>query len=213
MRNISMPVLLYFLFSVIGIHSSSAQTVKNIFDAETPITYLGIDFTRAKVIGETNTDPTDIRDRQFPAINNIVINQPRQYDIAGTLQRQSITSDLGQVNTRNQSILVQQIKSSNVSDFAHLTATDIDKLVSSYDFAGKPGIGLLFVVDGMSYAEKASTVYITFINMVSKRVLLTERLEGKASGFGFRNYWAKTIEEVLKKIRNSKYNEWKKKYA
>lgn len=212
MRTISMYLLLYFFSSALGFNSSSAQTVKNIFDAATPITYLGIDFTLAKILGES-ADATDIRDRQFLAINNTIITQPARYDIASAIQRASITSDLDQVNAHNRNIPVQQIKSDNISDFAHLKTEDIDKVVRSYDFTGKSGIGLLFVMGGMNKAEKAATMYVTFINMASKKVLLTERLEGKGGGFGFRNYWIKPIEEVLKKIRNSKYNEWKKKYT
>jgi len=40
-------------------------------------------------------------------------------------------------------------------------------------------------------------------------VLLTERFTEKASGFGFRNYWAKTIWNALEDIRKGKYKEWK----
>lgn len=212
MKKVARFLPLYLVLLISSIHPSFAQTVKNIFDGETPITYLGIDFSQAKVFGETATAPTDMRDNLFPAINNSVINHLNKYDIAGALQRQDVASDLGQVNSHNRSIAVQQIKTSNVSDFNHLNPGDIDKLVSSYDFAGKTGIGLLLVVDGMSKLKKAATIYVTFINMTTKRVLLTERLEGNAGGFGFRNYWAKPIEDVIKKIKKTKYKEWKEKY-
>lgn len=213
MKNAPKFLLLYLLFLIPAPHPLSAQTVKNIFDGQTPVTYLGIDFTLAKVLGETNTDPTDMRDRQFPAINNLVITQPNKYDIADALQRQEIANDLSLVNARNKSIPVQQIKSTNLNDFGHLNTGDIVQLVSSYNFSGKTGIGLLLVVDGMSKSEKTAIVYVTFINMASKRVLLTERIEGKAGGFGFRNYWAKPIEDIFKKIKKTKYLEWKEKYG
>lgn len=199
--------------SIVNIQLSSAQTSKNIFDQATPIVYLGIDFTQAKVIGEPTVNETEIRDRHFPGINNAVVNQSNQYDIAGALNRSEVSSDLSQVTARNKNIPVQQIKSDRVADFAHLKSTDIQKLVGAYSFAGKAGIGLLFVVDGMSKPEQAASIYVTLINLSNKQVLLTERLEGKGGGFGFRNYWARSIEDIIKKIGNSKYNEWKKKYA
>jgi hypothetical protein len=65
MRKAPGFILSSLLFAFICIRPSSAQTVKNIFAKETPITYLGIDFTQARVIGEA-TDANDIRDRQFP---------------------------------------------------------------------------------------------------------------------------------------------------
>lgn len=45
--------------------------------------------------------------------------------------------------------------------------------------------------------------------MASKKVLLTERMTAKAGGFGFKNYWVKTVFLVLEEIRKSKYKEWK----
>lgn len=212
MKKAPQFVLLLLLGMISHILPSSAQTAKNIFDAVTPVTYLGIDFTLAKVIGES-ASATDLRDREFPAINNIVITQPAKYNIAEALRRSDVTSDLEQVNAHNRNIDVQQIKSNIPSDFMRLTKSDINKLVSGYDFSGKTGIGVLLVVEGMSKSEKAANIFVTFINLINKRILLTERVTGKGGGFGFRNYWARSIEEVWKKINNSKYDEWKRKYA
>jgi hypothetical protein len=212
MRNISRPVL-SFLFLLIT-SSLFSQTVKNIFDGSTPLTYLGIDFTQARVFGETSTDATKMRDQLFPAINSTVNTQTNRYDIQEALHRTgNITRDLSYVTLRNKSIPVQQIKSSAVSDYTHLKSTDIDKLVQSYMLTGKSGIGLLFVVDGMSKLQKAATIHVVFINMITKKVLLSERLEGEAGGFGFTNYWVKPFEKILDQINSSKYEEWKKKYV
>jgi hypothetical protein len=212
MKKILKYLFPFLLLGIIISQASSAQSVKNIFDTEIPVVYLGIDFTQAKIIGES-TEAAVIRDKEFPAINNLVITQPNKYDIAGALRRSSITNDLSEVMAHNQKIAVQQIKSTVPGDFMHLKTSDIDKLINSYEFKGKAGIGLLLVVDGMSRTEKAASIYVTFINMATKRVLLTERLEGKGGGFGFRNYWVKSIEELINKIERSKYAEWKKKYA
>jgi hypothetical protein len=43
---------------------------------------------------------------------------------------------------------------------------------------------------------------------------MTERIEVKASaGFGFRNYWASTIKNLIDLIGDKKYKEWKQKYS
>jgi hypothetical protein len=44
-------------------------------------------------------------------------------------------------------------------------------------------------------------MWVTFVDMKSKTVLLTKHMEGKAGGFGFRNYWAKSFLNVLKSIK------------
>jgi hypothetical protein len=201
--------LLASLFLVVN---SQAQTLKEFFNNGTPLTYLGVDFTQARVIGEAVTEANDMRDRFFPSINNVIIGESKKYDIAGAFHTQ-VTSDLEVVKKRNATISIEKIKSENSADFSRLKPADIDKLVKSYDFSGKKGIGLLFVMDGMSKGEQAANVYVTLVDMNSKKVLLTEKMEGKAGGFGFRNYWVRTIYEVLKEIKNDKYSEWKQKAA
>lgn len=201
---------LLLLASLFFVVNSQAQTLKEFFTNSTPLTYLGVDFTQARVIGEAVTDANDIRDRFFSGINNVIIAEPKKYDLASAFHTE-ITSDLDAVKKRNAAINIDHIKSGNTADYSRLKAADIDKLVKGYDFGGKKGIGLLFVMDGMSKSEESANIYVTLVDMGGKKVLLTEKMEGKAGGFGFRNYWVHTIYEVLKDIKKGKYNEWKKK--
>jgi len=203
----SLFVLLAALLSVTG---TQAQTLKEFFSSGAPLTYLGIDFTQAKVIGEPVTDANDMRDRFFPSINAVVVNEPKKYDIAGAFRTQ-VTTDLALVNKHNETVSTAGLKSDNAADYNHLKPADVEKLVQGYNFGDKKGVALLFVMDGMSKAEKAATMYATLIDMATKKVLLTEKMEGKAQGFGFRNYWAYTIHKVLEDIEKHRYKDWKAK--
>lgn len=207
-RKMTLSLLASFFLVV----SSQAQTLKEFFNNGTPLTYLGVDFTQARVIGEPVTAANDMRDRFFPGINNVIIGEPKKYDITGAFHTQ-VTSDLEAVKKRNAAINEDKIKSENSADYNRLKPADIDKLVKGFDFGGKDGIGLLFIMDGMSKGEQAANVHVTLIDMSSKKVLLTEKMEAKAGGFGFRNYWVHTIYEVLKDIEKHKYKEWKQKAA
>jgi len=91
-----------------------------------------------------------------------------------------------------------------------LKPEDIKKHVKSYDLSGKKGIGLVFVMEGMSKTNKEATMYVTLVDMASKKVLLSEQMTGKAQGFGLRNYWAYTVYKVLNAIDKGKYSDWKK---
>jgi hypothetical protein len=72
----------------------------------------------------------------------------------------------------------------------------------------------LFVVEGMSKGQKGETIWVTFIDMGAKKMLFTERMEGKTGMvFGFRNYWAAPINDVIKTIEKKKYKEWQAKYG
>jgi hypothetical protein len=209
-RSVTQKSLFVMFAALLFAVSAQAQTLKEFFSSGAPLTYLGIDFTQAKVIGEQVADANDMRDRAFPSINSVVVNEPKKYDIAGAFHTQ-VTTDLSLVNKHNEAINTAKLKSDNAADYNHLQPADVEKLVKGYNFNGKKGVALLFVMDGMSKAEKAATMYVTLIDMGAKKVLLAEKMEGKAQGFGFRNYWAYTIHKVLEDVEKHKYKEWKAK--
>jgi hypothetical protein len=206
-----------FLFGLLTIQSITAlcQTVKEVFNnSETKLLYLGIDFTKAKLIDDAAANETDIRDRQFAAINDVVVNEPKKYEINAAFNRPEVEHDLSLVAKRNAKIDAAQIKSTNVADFDRLKETDITTLVKDFDFENKNGVGILLVMEGMSKGKKAASIWVTLVDMKSKKVLMTERIESKvASGFSFRNYWASSIKNLLDSIDKKKYNEWKQKYS
>ncbi|HEX5153711.1 MAG TPA: hypothetical protein VFW07_19830 [Parafilimonas sp.] len=192
------------------INSVFAQTFKDVFNPETTITWLGIDFTNVKVIGHTDAEVTDLVDRQFSGINQLVLNEPKKYDVAGALHRSTVPSELSFVTEKNKTISAEKIISTDVADEKHLTDADINGIVKGYNFGDKKGIGLLFIMESMSKKNERGSIYLTFVDMATSKVLHTERVSEKCGGFGLRNYWAKSIYEAIDDIHDSKYKEWQK---
>ncbi|MVT11801.1 hypothetical protein [Chitinophaga tropicalis] len=190
---------------------SQAQSLREFFQKEeTPLIYLGVDFSLTKIQGEAAT-AAEIQDK-FEPINSVIITETKKYDIAEAFRRSTVTNDLEAIKKVNDAISADKIKTDNIADVEKgLTPADIGKHVSAYKLSGKKGIGLVFIMDGMSKANKEAYVYVTLLDLATKKVLLTERITGKAQGFGFRNYWAYTIFKVLNSIDKGKYNDWKKK--
>lgn len=207
------PYLLLALFLLCSFGMQAhAQTLKEFFASDTvPLTYLGVDFSLAKIQGEAAT-PAEISTK-FEPINSVIITEAKKYDITGAFNRKTVINYVEPVNKVNDGINTANIKTDNISDLGKVTVEDIAKQVKTYNLSGKSGIGLVFIMDGMSKTDKEASMYVTLINMASKKVLLTEKLTGKAQGFGFRNYWAYTIYKVLHTIDTDKYSEWKGKAA
>lgn len=193
--------------------NSHAQTLKDFFnDESTPLTYLGVDFSAVRIEGEAATAAEIVS--KFEPINSVILTESKKYDVAGSFKRASVTNSLDAVKKLNAGVNPGTIKTDNAGDLDKgLTTADIDKHVKKYDLSGKKGIGLVFIMDGMSKTNKEAYIYATLIDLASKKVLLTERMTGKAQGFGFRNYWAYTIYKVLHSIDHGKYKEWKDKSA
>ena len=87
-------------------------------------------------------------------------------------------------------------------------------IVKGLNITGKKGIGILFVFEAMKSIEKSddlASVWTVLVDLQTKKVLLSERFEVKAKGFGFRNVWASAIKFTLDAIEKDKYKEWKNK--
>ena len=94
--------LLLSLFFCCGTQSLPAQTLKDVFtSSETSIFYLGIDYTLARLIDDASASPIEVRDLYFPAINDVVVNEPKKYDLQKAFNKTNIEHDLGLVAKRN----------------------------------------------------------------------------------------------------------------
>lgn len=212
---------LSWLFAILLFLGSSAQsfsqTIKDFFSNNaTPLTYLGIDYTKARLINDPGGNPTDIQARLYRSMNDLVINEPDNYKIASAFGRSGgVTNDISAVITKNEKINSKDIMSSNAADFNRLTEANIAAEVLALDLKNKDGIGLVFIMEGMKKEEKKSygSVWVTLIDMKTKKVLMTERMEQEAAGFGFRNFWASIVKKSIIEIDKKKYKNWKSKYS
>jgi hypothetical protein len=112
-------LILISLFSVI--QSASAQSLKEVFSSsETPLFYLGVDFTQARLINDATASAMDIRDRHYPAINDLIVNEPKKFDLQGAFHKTKIEHDMSLVAKRNAKINTETILSTNSADYNRL---------------------------------------------------------------------------------------------
>jgi len=201
-------------FSGISI-SSISQTLKEVFsNSEAPLTYLGIDFSRSRLLDQGN--PSEIRDKYYVSINDLIVYEPKKYDLKGAFNKSNLDHDFSAVTKNNAKANVNEILSSEPADFNRFKASDITSIVNELDLSGKQGVGLLFVMEAMRKIKKNSgaAIWVTLVDMKTKKILMTERIESEvAGGIGFRNYWASAIKNLIDDIHKKKYDEWKKKYG
>ena len=124
-----------------------------------------------------------MKEKHFPGINQVVINEPKKYDLAKAFKK-PITNDISVTEKVNATIDADKIKSSSSSDESRLDEAAIQKVVSQYDLNGKKGVGLVFIMEGLNKPGAKGSMYVTFIDMATRKVIFTERMTGKAGGFG-----------------------------
>ncbi len=210
-----MKQVLLLLLSVVFQITATAQTRADIFDKNTDLTWLGLDFSEVHFIGTAAqlqdigaVTSTDLRDKYFVLWNEIFVDEKAKYDVAKATNRPIVKYAVDVTASAN----AKSDKDYFVDDpgsFRHLEQEDIAEIVSKYDYKGKKGLGMMFVVEGMHKEARKASMWVAFINMDTKNLLLARQVEGAANGFGFRNYWAKSFYYGLKEVEDN-FDRWKR---
>jgi len=193
--------------------SSRAQSISGVFDPSTPVTWLGLDFTHAKFIGDRDKygSLSDVR-YLLKSWNDLMENEKDKYDVGKPLKKPKVDYRLDVTRDHNDELDVTEMLTSDQSIYNHVRADDVLAIVKNYDFKGLSGIGVMFIVESFSKTSQKGSVWVTFIALDTKEVLFTERMEGPPGGSGVRNYWAGAIVDILKKIEKKDFELWRKKY-
>lgn len=182
---------------------------QDVFDTRQPVTWLGLDFSAMKLIKSDEMVTNDeLQHKYFPGWNDLVLNEPKKFDIAKAVDRASVTNDISAVTDVNKAAKGDFI-TTDPNAFEHLKKEQIAQMVKKYNLKGKSGIGMVLVVEALDKKREDASMWVTFINMSTKDVILAKPLTGKSGGFGFRNYWAGSINKVLKALPGE-MKKWKK---
>ena len=203
------PIALLILIS----STAFAQTKSDVFKEDVPVTWLGLDFTSTKLIGDREKfgSESDLR-HLLDAWNDLIVKEPDKYDIAKAIDRKKVENVIEVTKEHNAELDVMSMFSDDVKDYIHVKVSDVGGIVSGYDFKGKSGIGLMFVVESFNKLNEEGSIWVTFVNMESKEVLFTERLVNKPGGFGMRNFWAGCVYGVITKMQKKEFEMWRKKH-
>ncbi|MBW6459751.1 MAG: hypothetical protein K0B08_04185 [Bacteroidales bacterium] len=172
------------------------------------ITWFGLDFTHIKLIGpEGFTNPAQIQDIYFREINNLFKYEPDKYDLRKTFSKKVVNIDLEMMHARNRDIDPYQLvlESGAVYNFDKETVAE---LIADYDLEDMEGIGLVFVMESFNKDQDMGYMWVTFFDVGTREIILTDKMRGKAGGFGWRNYWAKSVYNVLLEIQKTRYKTW-----
>jgi hypothetical protein len=206
-----MNTIKFFLVIIaFGLKIANAQSLQDVFEQKT-MTWYGLDFSQAKFIGSfdpvTTENAAQIRDDYFKSWNAVIINEKDKYDLSKFYDKSSVINDISEVQAINAQVQTDNIMQAAAP--AALTKEKIEEVVKKYNPKNKSGLGLVFIVESFDKPEAQGTMDVVFFDIASSKVLMTKRLQGKAAGFGLRNYWARTAYEVMKQS-NKDWGKWKK---
>lgn len=211
MKKISALTALLSFFVLMA----QAQSEKDVI-AATEITWLGIDFSKALFVGsftqfaEAGEQSTsEIKSKFIPGWNDLVVNERQKFDLKKAYSKETVIYNLDIVSKRNAAIDASKMTSMNAEE-DRVKKEDVAKIVSQYK-TGKKGIGLVYIVDTFNKPDEKGVIWVAFFDMATHKLLIAEKFSAKPGGFGLRNYWAKTVFEVMTKSSAEAYKDWAKK--
>ena len=186
------------------------NTMSGVLSGNAKLTFLGLDFTQAKYIGRIGfTDPNAIKNQHMASWNNLIEAEAKKFSLqkAFNLKDDKYATSVEDMVKLNKTVDVE----GNITDDAYsITEEQVKKSVSKYSLSQKEGVGLVYVVESLSKTDERLYAWVTFIDMSSKKVLYTEKVDGKAGGIGFRNYWAGGVSKINDAIDSKLYKKWSK---
>lgn len=205
MKQYPRPLLILFASLMISL----AHAQLNVFDPKVPFTWLGIDFSQARIIGERERIPTDAQLKDLIAAwNDLMIKEAPKYNVKKAFHKEQITTDFNAVLQHNAALDLSGILVDNPVGSEAFDANTIQSIVSTYDFGNLSGVGLMLNVERFDKPADKGTLWFTFIDLGTRSVLFTEQMSAPPAGRNTRNYWGSIVFLMLEKIEKKEYKEW-----
>ncbi|MEP2771344.1 MAG: hypothetical protein ABJH05_04300 [Fulvivirga sp.] len=186
------------LFTLFLFNAEIFAQEEKVYEADNFV-WCGLDYSNVRCIGPAGfNDPEAIKDKYFDAWNQLVLNEASKYDLEEAYDK-SQTVDLSVVNRRNDLPVVGEFV---INEPYAFDGDQLKKIISDYNLKSqKEGIGLVYVVEALNKTTERAAIHTVFFDIATKEILWSRKFIAAAGGFGFRNYWARPIYEVIKDSR------------
>lgn len=195
------------IFLVIFSQIAWSQTVQDVFSFKN-ITFYGFDFSNSKCIGmEDFPGAQEMITTYIPNWNYNWMLSKRKVKIGIPYKKKKVEYDT-LVYARNRSI---QPDDFIVNESHSFKKSQIQGFIDDYANKEKYGIGLVYLVESLNAKDEYASIWITFFDLASGKVLLTEPTRAEGKGKEFEEYW---MTAFLKIYDNSadEYKTWEKLY-
>lgn len=187
------------------ITAALAQGEHQVAEAE-KITYFGLDASFLVVVGESGVTGKELVNKYFKGWNSVVSTERDKYDLKKIFRKEVVEYDLSIVDRlnskRDPSALI-------ASEGVDISQDQLASHIKQHYSTGEQGVGLVIALESFNkYIEKGS-MWVTFFDMQSGSILLAKHMSGKPTGFGVRNYWVRTVYNVLMDSKKQ-YRRWMK---
>ena len=205
----TMKKLLFILFVIIP--GMMFPLGKNDGQQVPKMNFYGVDFTLVKTFG-VKEEPGKVA-KAFEEINKLIVSETKKYPYGNfftkyireidqskelkkiqftTFDNVSIDEAIYRARIMNEAGMPTYSKTFKIDDAA------VVALVKSFNTGKDIGYGVLYVAELLDKEAGIGNYIAVCFNLKTKKIVFTDRVSGKADGFGLRNYWASSLEKIFK---------------
>ncbi len=158
--------------------------------AQRPVYVYGVDFAQCKVFGALET-PSEFQNA-FIGVNELLYGQMHKYNFASL------------VGNNAQYYLQPMIDRNKETQFAtiklparELPILDVQQIIKTYELPQIEGQGFVMIARLLDKTQEKGFYYLVTFDVATRELLKVEEAEALAGGFGLRNYWARTVYNIL----------------
>ena len=172
------------------------------------VTWLGIDFSKAKFTRSGFQLTQEVIQRYFNDWNMLIISDQKKYDVRMSFRKPVMQYDLSWVTRRNKSVKLNNL----LKDFITMDAVYSEEAVVEYmQEAVLPNVSdyaLLFMVESFDDHTKLGTVWVVIVRTADNQVVLCEKFMKSPGGFGLRNFWGRVFYNLFFDIQKYAFLRW-----
>ncbi|MBL4624441.1 MAG: hypothetical protein JKY42_04810 [Flavobacteriales bacterium] len=179
-----------------SVKADGREFTKEELFTEREMVYYGVDFKNVRMIGTHSfNDSQYIVEHNFESINSQIVKEYTKFNWKQAFKKATLIIDLEMVEYPNRNVDPFTIVTDEIYT---ISIEQVQQIVSEYNPNQQEGIGYIIIMETLNKTNELGSMYFTFFDIKTKKVLLTEKKIGIASGFGTRNYWMKPIYEGLR---------------
>lgn len=188
---------------------SFSQEVSDVFTKKT-MTFYGLDFSKTKLIGSsTFVDPQTVKSKWYREWNDLMKVERKKYNVQKFYKKRIANYYFSLANERNKLPTVSKMV---IDEDYSISKNLLDKIINKYRDSDHEGLGLVYIVESINAYDNEMRIWVTFFDIKSRKILLTELFTGNAGGIGFRNYWAKAYYNIMRESEGA-FKKWELLYS
>lgn len=186
---------------IVSISTFVAAFAQNEVVNSTKVVWCGLDFSKAKLVGSAGfTDPIEIKNNMLAKWNGVILQEAEKYNIKEYFNKKEVAYEISQAEKNNAKVDATKLV---INDSYSFDKSEAVKIASKYRPTNKDGVGLVFIVESFDKIKEQASVYVTFFDLKTGKVLSCEKMTGKPGGFGLRNYWLGAILDIMKQSKKA----------